>query len=285
MRDTRRNPSIQPVVCARAGVNAPDPAEFAARWIAAWNARDIEAVLADYAEDVVFSSPTAARFVPDSGGVVRGKDTLRRYWTLALEANPGLHFELLEVFAGVDTLVLQHRNQLVGTVSEVLTFREGLVSVGHATHIGRGGALGERNKRLVRRALEEIYANGNVSVAGELFHRDYEDHEPAHPELPTGPASVVQTVRSLHGVFGDLRFQVEDEMADGDKVVQVVRMSGRQIGRLMGHESAGKVFAVRHIYIWRIVDGQIIEHWGSRDDLGLLRQLGLLGGGAEPDTG
>lgn len=114
---------------------APDPTAFAARWIAAWNARDIDAVLADYADDVVFTSPTAARFVPDSGGIVRGKDALRRYWAAALEANPHLHFELIEVFAGVDTIVVHHSNQVSGVVSEVLTFRDGLVSVGHAAHL------------------------------------------------------------------------------------------------------------------------------------------------------
>jgi predicted ester cyclase len=53
-------------------------------------------------------------------------------------------------------------------------------------------------------------------------------------------------------------------------------MSGRQTGALMGREPTGRTFAVRHGYIWRIADGRIAEHWGSRDDLGLLTQLGLL---------
>jgi ketosteroid isomerase-like protein len=121
-------------------VSAPDPQSFAARWIAAWNARDVEAVLRDYADDVVFTSPTAERFVPESGGTIRGKEALRRYWTAALEANPELHFELVAVYAGVDTLVIHHRTQLTGLVSEVLTFRDGLVSVGHATHVVDSGA-------------------------------------------------------------------------------------------------------------------------------------------------
>jgi predicted SnoaL-like aldol condensation-catalyzing enzyme len=43
----------------------------------------------------------------------------------------------------------------------------------------------------------------------------------------------------------------------------------------MGREPTGNDFAVRHIYIWRVADGKIVEHWGSRDDLGLLSQLGL----------
>jgi predicted SnoaL-like aldol condensation-catalyzing enzyme len=43
----------------------------------------------------------------------------------------------------------------------------------------------------------------------------------------------------------------------------------------MGREPSGRAFSVRHINIWRIVDGKIADHWGSRDDLGLLGQLGL----------
>jgi predicted ester cyclase len=137
-------------------------------------------------------------------------------------------------------------------------------------------ATPEENKLLVRRALEEIYAQANLGLADELVHPDFQDHEPAHPEHPPGPASVKQTVESLHSTFRDLWFEVEDEIAAGDKVVQRVVMSGRHAGPLMGREPTGKKFAVRHIYIWRIADGRIVDHWGSRDDLGLLAQLELI---------
>jgi ketosteroid isomerase-like protein len=115
-------------------VSTPEPASFAHGWIDAWNARDVEAVLAHYADDVLFTSPTAMQFLPESGGTVRGKDALRNYWTIALRGNPDLHFELMGVYVGIDTLVLHYRNQVGGLVNEVLTFRDGLVAVGHATH-------------------------------------------------------------------------------------------------------------------------------------------------------
>ena len=138
------------------------------------------------------------------------------------------------------------------------------------------------NKRLARRALSELYEKGDPELAEELVHPDFVDHAPAHPELPTGPDSVKQVVRSLRTAFGSLRFEVEDEIAEGDKVVQLATMSGRHTGPLMGHEPTGREFAVRHVYIWRIADGKIVEHWGSRDDLGLLAQLGLLPTGQGP---
>jgi predicted ester cyclase len=61
-------------------------------------------------------------------------------------------------------------------------------------------------------------------------------------------------------------------------------MSGRNTGSLMGREPTGKEFAVRHTYIWRIAGDKIVEHWGSRDDLGLLGQLGFLQMREEPEA-
>ena len=53
-------------------------------------------------------------------------------------------------------------------------------------------------------------------------------------------------------------------------------MQGRHAGPLMGSAPTGREFVVQHVYIWRVAHGRIIEHWGSRGDLGLLQQLGLL---------
>lgn len=115
-------------------MSTPAPRRFAEQWISNWNNRNVEAVLADYAAHVVFTSPTARKVVPETGGTVHGKDELRRYWTLALQGNQDLRFELLGVYAGVGTLALHYRNQRGGLVVEVLTFENGLVTVGHATH-------------------------------------------------------------------------------------------------------------------------------------------------------
>ena len=103
------------------------------------------------------------------------------------------------------------------------------------------------NKRLARRALAELYEKGDLELAEELVHPDFVDHAPAHPELPTGPDSVRQTVLSLRAAFGSLRFEVEDEIAEGDKVVQVATMSGRHTGPLAGREPTGKKFAAANV--------------------------------------
>ncbi len=135
--------------------------------------------------------------------------------------------------------------------------------------------MSEENKQLAQRALEEIYGQGNLELADELIHRDFVDLDPAHAGGP-GPENVKETVRRLRAAFGDLHFETHEAIAEGDRVVQRVTMSGRHSGPLMDSEPTGREFAVQHVYGWRITDGRIVEHWGSRDDLRLLRQLGLL---------
>jgi SnoaL-like domain len=91
-------------------------------------------VLSHFADDAVFTSPLADRVMPGSGGVIRGKEALRRYWTEALRHNPGLRFELLGVYFGVNALVIRFRNQEGTDRCEILAFSGGLVRAGHGTY-------------------------------------------------------------------------------------------------------------------------------------------------------
>ena len=111
-----------------------DPMQFAEQWLAAWNAHDVEAVLAHFHEDAVFTSPFAARILPESGGRLIGKPAIRAYWTAGLARLPDLHFEIEQVFAGVDCLVIAYVNQQGVRVSEVLMFEGDLVIEGHGTY-------------------------------------------------------------------------------------------------------------------------------------------------------
>jgi ketosteroid isomerase-like protein len=116
-------------------MGTPDPRRFADGWAEAWNAHDIEAVLEHFHDDVLFTSPVAARVVPESGGVVRGKPALRAYWTTALAGMADLHFEVLGVYRGESVLVINYRNQSGGLVNEVLVFDGALVREGHGTYV------------------------------------------------------------------------------------------------------------------------------------------------------
>jgi hypothetical protein len=103
--------------------------------LAAWNGHDIDAVLAHFHDDVVFTSPIAAQVVPESGGTVRGKAALRAYWNAALKTMPDLHFDVVGVYQGESVVVINYRNQNGALVNEVLEFDGGLVCRGHGTYL------------------------------------------------------------------------------------------------------------------------------------------------------
>lgn len=113
-----------------------DAVAFSRQWVRAWNAHDVEAVLAHFHEDVLFTSPVAAQMFPETAGVIRGKPALGRYWTQALERLTDLHFVVEAVSRGIDTIVITYRNQNDGLVHEVLRFDEdGWVIEGHGTYL------------------------------------------------------------------------------------------------------------------------------------------------------
>ncbi|MEV0268385.1 nuclear transport factor 2 family protein [Hamadaea sp. NPDC050747] len=117
-------------------------AEFSRHWVDAWNSHDLEAILAHFHDDVVFTSPVAAQLLPDTGGVLRGKEALRAYWGKGLQAIPDLRFSVEAVFAGVSTIVISYRNQRGNVVNEVLIFDGDLVAQGHGTYLGQDNPAG-----------------------------------------------------------------------------------------------------------------------------------------------
>ncbi len=119
-------------------MTSPDAQTFARHWLAAWNSHDLDAILGHFTDDVVFTSPLAAQVVPGSGGVIRGKDALRAYWALGLERIPDLRFEIVGVYEGVDTVVINYRNQRGNLVNEVLHFAGERVDAGHGTYLDLG---------------------------------------------------------------------------------------------------------------------------------------------------
>jgi ketosteroid isomerase-like protein len=112
-----------------------DAAAFSEQWVGAWNAHDVESVLQRFHDDVVFTSPVAAKFVPDTAGIVHGKVALRDYWTLALQHIPNLRFVVEDVYQGIDTIALVYRNQDDARMCEVLRFKGDAVIEGHATYL------------------------------------------------------------------------------------------------------------------------------------------------------
>jgi predicted ester cyclase len=94
---------------------------FAAEWVAAWNAHDLERILSHYDENVELISPLAARRLAEPTGRVCGKTALRAYFAQGLEAIPDLRFRVRRVLSGVRSVALLYeRNSLRHGVAEIM---------------------------------------------------------------------------------------------------------------------------------------------------------------------
>jgi ketosteroid isomerase-like protein len=95
---------------------------FAEAWIAAWNAHDLELIFSHYADDFEMTSPLIVKRMKEPSGTLKGKAAIRPYWEIGLAAMPPLHFELINVLIGVDSITLYYRRASGQLAAEVLIF-------------------------------------------------------------------------------------------------------------------------------------------------------------------
>lgn len=133
----------------------------------------------------------------------------------------------------------------------------------------------EGNKALVRSLLEDDISRGNLAVAEALIAPDFFDHTNP-PGLQEGIAGHKAIVTLVRGAFPDLNWAIDDLIAEGDKVVARTTMTGTHLGEFFGIPPTGKRVSMGGVHVLRIADGKIVEHWGSNDDLGMMRQLGVV---------
>ena len=134
----------------------------------------------------------------------------------------------------------------------------------------------ERNKLLADRVWEEVWHQGQLSRIDELFSADFVRHDPGR-ELH-GTDQNRQFISSMRAAFPDVHYTVEDQIAEGDKVVVRYRFQGTHLGAFQGMPPTGKQVAYTGILIYRMADGKIAEQWTEFDLPGFLRQLGVLPG-------
>ena len=96
--------------------------EFARQWVAAWNSHNLDAIMSHYEENVVLTSPVAARILDLPSGTVEGKTALRNYFKQGLNLYPNLLFELLEVMHGLSSIVICYKNQKGTRTAEFMEF-------------------------------------------------------------------------------------------------------------------------------------------------------------------
>jgi steroid delta-isomerase-like uncharacterized protein len=131
----------------------------------------------------------------------------------------------------------------------------------------------EENKALFRRYVEEGWAKGNVEAADEVFADRYVAHQPDGSEQERGREDVKQFLRQYREAFPDLQITIEDQIAEGEKVVTRWSSRGTHQGEFRGIGPTGNEVRLTGIGIFRFSDGKVVESWDNFDQLGMLRQL------------
>ena len=133
----------------------------------------------------------------------------------------------------------------------------------------------EENKTVFRRYVEELGNEGKLELADEIFGR-YLAHQPDGSVLERGPEDVRRFMGEFRGAFPDFHSTVEDQIAEGDKVVTRWTMRGTQEGEFRGIAPTGNKLEITGIGIFRFSEGKVVESWDNFDQLGMMQQLGAV---------
>jgi steroid delta-isomerase-like uncharacterized protein len=133
----------------------------------------------------------------------------------------------------------------------------------------------EEMKSRYRLMIDGVFNQGNLDLVDELVAPDAIDHS-GMPGRPEGPEGVKWAARMFRTAFPDLRFTVEDQVAEGDRLHNRFTVSGTHQGEFMGIPATGKPVFVTGMDMIRVRDGRMVEHWVQMDMLGVMQQLGLV---------
>jgi predicted ester cyclase len=139
----------------------------------------------------------------------------------------------------------------------------------------------EELKAKARRIWEEIFPSGDVERLADVIAENSINHG-SRPDEPQGLIGVQRTMLWLGRVFSDQRWEIRQVICEGDVVVVYCTLHGRHTGDLMGIPPTNREVAQDYVHILRFKDGKAVEHWGVRDDMALMQQLGVLPGRPEP---
>ena len=122
--------------------------------------------------------------------------------------------------------------------------------------------------------LGEAVNSGNLDVFHELWAPNVIDHDPA-PDQSPGPEGFIQVFQALRTAFPDLNVTVDHMVTDEENVAIAYTLTGTHQGDFLGVPATGRRVSARGVQISRFQNGQVVERWGSSDQLGILQQIGV----------
>jgi steroid delta-isomerase-like uncharacterized protein len=135
--------------------------------------------------------------------------------------------------------------------------------------------VSEDNKKIAWRLLEDAWNGGQLETLEALVSGDCRFHDPVFPFLPQGAESLRQHIRMFHNAFPDLRFSIDDMIAERNEVVVHWTMRGTHRHGFLGMTPTNRTAVVSGTTINRIEHRKIVEQWSDWNLLTLMEQLGL----------
>jgi steroid delta-isomerase-like uncharacterized protein len=136
----------------------------------------------------------------------------------------------------------------------------------------RNVSTAEENKAIFRRYAEEVGNQHNFEIVDEIFER-YIAHQPDGSTLQRGPEDVKRFQGEFHSAFPDFHINIEEQIAEDDKVVSHYTMRGTHQGDFRGMAPTGKEIEIKGVTTFRFsTEGKVVETWDSYDQLSLMRQ-------------
>ena len=133
----------------------------------------------------------------------------------------------------------------------------------------------EENRTTIRRFLEELFNQQDMSAIDRYLAPEYVDHV-VPPGVPPTRDGFRQFIGMFFTALPDFHYTIEDVLANGDKVAVRLTAQGTQQGEFMGIPPTGKQATWGEMHIGRMQNGKIVEHWGQIDNMGMLQQLGVI---------
>jgi len=135
--------------------------------------------------------------------------------------------------------------------------------------------MSQQDNIAAQTAFGEAVNSGDLAALADVVAPGSIDHDPGPGQGP-GPEGYQAMFRDLRSAFPDLHVEVEHLVATDDELAFAYTISGTHRGELAGHRPTGKQVRYRGMQISRFEDGKLVERWGSSDELGMMRQLGLV---------
>ena len=133
----------------------------------------------------------------------------------------------------------------------------------------------DSNKTVVKDFIDGLFTKGDLGAVDTYLAEDFINHDP-----PFGVTPDREGMRAagamMRAAFPDWHSELHELVAEGDIVVERFTASGTQQGEVLGVAPTGHAVALPGINIFRLRDGRIVERWGRLDDLGFLKQLGVV---------